>query len=87
MEYRLVPMTEGHIPQIAALEAAKRAVEIDPGNEEYRQLLAQLQSGGDFYNNYTVRYNTGLSPERLCLTMCAANFCLGPLCGYHFLCC
>ena len=22
MEYRLVPMTEGHIPQIAALEAA-----------------------------------------------------------------
>ncbi len=73
--------------RIAALEAAKRAVEIDPGNEEYRQLLAQLQSGGDFYNNYTVRYNTGLSPERLCLTMCAANFCLGPLCGYHFLCC
>ena len=73
--------------RIAALEAAKRAVEMDPGSEEYRRLLAQLQGGGDFYDNYTVRYNSGLSPERLCMTMCAANFCLGPLCGYRFFCC
>ena len=73
--------------KIAALEAAKKAVEIDPGNEEYRRLLSQLQSGGDFYDNYTVRYNTGISPERLCMTMCALNFCLGPMCGYRFICC
>lgn len=73
--------------KIAALESAKRAVEIDPGNEEYRMLLQQLQSGGDFYNNYTVRYNRGLSPDRLCMAMCAANMCLGPMCGYRFFCC
>ena len=73
--------------KIAALESAKRAVEIDPGNEEYRMLLQQLQSGGDFYNNYTVRYSAGLSPDRLCLTLCAANMCLGPMCGYRFFCC
>ena len=73
--------------KIAALESAKRAVEIDPGNEEYRMLLLQLQSGGDFYNNYTVRYSRGLSPDRLCLAMCAANMCLGPMCGYRFFCC
>ncbi len=73
--------------KIAALESAKRAVEIEPGNEEYRRLLQQLQSGGDFYDNYTVRYNTGLSADRLCLTLCAANMCLGPMCGYRFFCC
>ena len=73
--------------KIAALEAAKKAVEIDPGNEDYRRLLVQLQSGGDFYDNYTVRYNTGISPERLCMTMCALNFCLGPMCGWRFICC
>ena len=73
--------------KIAALESAKRAVEIEPGNEEYRRLLQQLQSGGDFYDNYTVRYNTGLSADRLCLTLCAANMCLGPMCGYRVFCC
>ena len=72
--------------KIAALESAKRAVEIEPGNEEYRRLLQQLQSGGDFYDNYTVRYNTGLSADRLCLTLCAANMCLGPMCGYRVFC-
>lgn len=73
--------------KIAALEAAKRAVEIEPNNEEYRRLLEQLQRGGDFYDNYTVHYSSGISPDRLCLTLCAANFCLGPLCGYRFFCC
>lgn len=73
--------------KIAALEAAKKAVEIEPGNEEYRRLLEQLQRGGDFYDNYTVHYSSGISPDRLCLTMCAANFCLGPLCGYPIFCC
>lgn len=73
--------------KIAALESARRAVEIEPGNEEYRRLLEQLQSGGDFYDNYTTQYSTGLSTDKLCLTMCALNACLGPSCGYHFFCC
>ena len=66
--------------KIAALDAAKRAVEIEPDNEEYRRLLEQLEAGGDFYNNYRVSYTNGLSTDRLCLTLCAANLCLGPLC-------
>lgn len=73
--------------RIAALEAAKKAVELDPDSAEYRRLLEQLQGGGDFYDNYTVRYNTGMSPERLCMTMVALNFCLGPMCGFRFFCC
>ena len=73
--------------KIAALDAAKKAVEIDPGNEEYRHLLEQLQGGGDFYDSYATRYRSGISPDRLILGLCAANLCLGPLCGWRFCCC
>ena len=73
--------------KIAALESAKKAVEIEPDNEDYRALLAQLQSGGDFYQSYTNSYRSGLSPDRFFLALCAANMCLGPLCGYRVCCC
>ena len=73
--------------KIAALEQAKRAVEIEPDNEEYRRLVQQLQSGGDYYQNYTRTYRGGLGLDRMCLTMCAANLCCGPMCGYRFICC
>ena len=73
--------------KIAALDAAKKACEIEPGNEEYRRLLEQLQSGGDFYDNYTVHYQQGISPDKLILTLCAANMCLGPMCGWRICCC
>ena len=73
--------------KIAALDAAKRAVEIDPDNEDYRRLVQQLQSGGDYYTNYTRTYHSGLGADRLCLAMCAANMCLGPMCGYRVWCC
>ena len=49
--------------------------------------LAQLQSGGDFYNNYRVHYSNGLRTDRLCLTLCAANLCLGPFCRTGVICC
>ena len=62
--------------KIAALESAKKAVEIEPDNEEYRALLTQLQSGGDFYRSYSTNYSSGLSTGRLCMTLCAANLCL-----------
>ena len=73
--------------RIAALEAAKKAVEMEPDNAEYRRLLQTLQSGGEFYNNYRVSYSNGLSTDRLCPTLCAANICLGPLCGTNVFCC
>lgn len=69
--------------KVSALENAKRAVEIEPDNREYRILLEQLQGGGDFYDNYTTTYSTGFSPGNLCMTMCALNMC----CGRHFFCC
>ena len=48
--------------KVSALENAKRAVEIEPENTEYRRLLEQLQGGGDFYDDYTTTYSS-LSEE------------------------
>ncbi|MBR0355417.1 MAG: DnaJ domain-containing protein [Oscillospiraceae bacterium] len=73
--------------KIAAMEDAKKAVALDPDNAEYRQLLEQLQSGSDFYGNYSTQVRSGLPIDRLCMGMCLANLCLGPLCGGRILCC
>lgn len=73
--------------RIAAMESAKRAVEIDPGNEDYRRLLEQLQSGAEYYDNFSTGVSTTLDPSKLCMTMCALNLCLGPTCGLRFCIC
>ncbi|MCR5663328.1 MAG: DnaJ domain-containing protein [Oscillospiraceae bacterium] len=73
--------------KIEALEAARRACAMEPDNEEYRRLLEQLQAGGDFYRDYGQSYRSSVPADRLCMTLCAANFCLGPLCGLNFCCC
>ncbi len=73
--------------KVAALENAKRAVAMEPDNQEYRRLLEQLQGGGDFYDSYSTGYRSGVNPGTLCLSLCAFNMCLGPLCGYRICCC
>ncbi len=70
--------------KIAAMDAAKRAVELEPDNQEYRQLLQQLQSGRDFYDHYQSSFSQGLRTDRLCLALCVANACLGPMCNMRF---
>ena len=74
--------------KIAAMESAQKSVEIEPDNEEYRRLLSQLQSGGDFYDSYTTNVTTGMGLDigRWCLPLCALNMCLGFPCGRFFCC-
>lgn len=66
--------------KVAAIQDAKRACDIEPNNEQYRILLSQLESNGNFYDNYTVRYNSGLNFDRLCPAMCAIYLCSGGTC-------
>jgi len=68
--------------RIVSLEHARRAVELDPNNYEYQQLLQQLQSGGTYYQTYTNNYQSNSSfGNKLCTGLCLANVCLS-MCGY-----
>ena len=66
--------------KVIALEHAKHAVEIDPGNEDYRRLLQQLQTGGDFYDRYAGSYTRSVNLNPLWLGLCAASLCTGGRC-------
>ena len=68
--------------KVTALEHARRAVEIDPGNEDYRRLLQQLQTGGDFYDRYARGYTRSVNLNPLWLGLCAASLCTGGRCGF-----
>ncbi|MDO4478948.1 MAG: DnaJ domain-containing protein [Lachnospiraceae bacterium] len=63
---------------IGAMEDAKKACDMDPGNGEYAQLLQQLQSGGRWYQQQGQGYGGAggasmNSAAGMCLTCCAAN--------------
>ena len=67
--------------RVAALELAKRACEIEPGNEDYRRLVMQLQSGGDFFDRYAGSYTRSVNLNPLWLGLCMASLCTGGRCG------
>jgi len=71
--------------RISALENAKRAVEIEPDNEEYRVLLNHIQGGRDFYNEYAQGYTSSYNINPICMCL-AANAILN-MCGMRICCC
>ena len=73
--------------KVAALEYAKIAVRMEPENMEYRRLLEQLQSGADFYDNYTRGYARSVNLNPLWLGLCAASLCTGGRCGLPLIFC
>lgn len=70
--------------QIAALDSAQRACEMDPGNQQYRQLYAQLSSSRNQYRNMQSPFGTGGS--NFCCQLMLCNMCLGG-CGGPLCCC
>ncbi len=67
---------------VAAMEAAHQAVAMEPGNQEYRQLYAQLQNGGSWYYDMRSSYGNPIAGSgdfcmKLCLANLACNFCCG----------
>lgn len=67
---------------VAATEHAKKAVDLEPNNAEYRRFLTQLESGMNWYaqrqNSYG--YSAG-SARNICVRLCIANLCLNLCCG------
>lgn len=59
-----------------AMQNYNRAVQMEPGNQEYRQALAMMQGGGQAYRPYG--YTSGGVDSMDC---CTTMLCLNCLCG------
>lgn len=70
--------------RINALEDAKRAVEIDPDNLNYRQLLNQLEGNGHAYQQYSGNYNNSCCLLDDC---CSTYLCCSCLTPWGGMCC
>ena len=60
-----------------ALEFARKAVELEPGNPEYQNLLNQLQYSGMAYDTYEQGYGIprGTRVNPICMGLCLAKIC------------
>lgn len=63
---------------IAALESARKAVELEPDNSEYRRLLDALRSGGTYYTDYSNQYGTDCGICSDCMNVYLCLSCLTP---------
>ena len=76
-----------------AMEYARQAVNMEPGNMQYQQLLSQLQSGGAWYGQRGAGYGRQTySQPNLCCTFLALQMCCsccsgGRMCWYPMFCC
>ena len=74
-----------------AMQHAQTAVQMEPSNMVYRQLLQSLQSGGTWYAQRRQTYGFPVQMNRSCanvaMTLCLVNMCCGG--GYmpYILCC
>lgn len=68
--------------RMTALDHARRAVDLEPDNYEYRQTLAQLQQTGRVYQQNRRVYTMG-TPDlgKICLALCLCNSCGGICCS------
>lgn len=66
---------------MTALEEIQRAVQMEPGNLAYQQLLRQYQSAGQAYTQRARGFNMGASdPSRWCMRMCLINLACNMCC-------
>lgn len=70
--------------QIAAMDCAGKACEMDPGNQQYRQLYAQLQSGRARYQNMQTPFSMG--GNDFCCRLILCSMCFNSCCGGGYLC-
>ncbi len=75
--------------RIVGIDCAQRACSMEPGNIQYRQLLMQMQQGGQTYQSAGEGYgfhNVNFDGGKFCMTLCIAN-ALCNLCGGRFMFC
>lgn len=68
--------------QTTALEHIRIAVNMEPGNAEYRQFLQYLQSGGQWYTARGMGYGSPVgNGNDFCFKLCIANMVCNLCCG------
>ena len=75
--------------QVTALEHMRKAVSMEPDNQEYLNALDRMEQVGDAYRRQAGNFqgfNFGMNP---CATLCLCMLCnrICPGLGYYFLCC
>lgn len=67
---------------IAALDHAKRAASMEPGNFEYQMFLQQLEGGGARYRNMSGTYGSPINTgDNFCMKLCLLNLACNLCCG------
>lgn len=87
--YLYARVRQGFGDDIAALNFARQAVNMDPGNMEYLSFAHQLTYGGEQYRQQSVRYGgvQNFLCQNPCLTCLLFNLCCGGGCGTRIWCC
>lgn len=74
--------------QVAALEHARRAEAMEPGNRDYSNLVYQFENGGSWYRQRQYSYGQPYTGGNgLCMKLCIANLICNLCCGGGGLCC
>lgn len=67
---------------VAALEHARKAAALEPDNMDYRRLVAQLESGGQWYQQRQAAYGyPHAGGSNVCMKLCIANLICNFCCG------
>lgn len=72
--------------RITALNNAKMAVQMEPNNLRYQELLQQLQGGGNMYREQSRTYGRPFDMQNICFWWCLADSICNCCCGPRFIC-
>ncbi len=73
---------------VIALQHAREALRLEPGNFQYQMLVNRFESGGAWYRQQQNPYQTTFTGgSSLCMKLCIANLVCNLCCGGSGLCC
>lgn len=73
---------------VMALQHAREALRLEPGNFQYQILVNRLESGGNWYQQRQGPYQTTFAGgNNFCMKLCLANLMCNLCCGGSGLCC
>jgi len=71
-----------------ALQHAREALRLEPGNFQYQMLVNRFESGGTWYQQQQGPYQTTfVGGNNLCMKLCIANLVCNLCCGGSGMCC